>query len=127
VVKPVLARERILEMRRVARDVAVARHVQDYAIRVLEATHPKNAEAPPLAKRFVRFGASPRGAQACLVAAKIQALFDGRFQVGVDDVRKVARPSLRHRLILNFEGEAEGVRPDQVLDEILATVKETAK
>ena len=127
VVKPVLGRERILEMRRVARDVAVARHVQDYAIRVLEATHPKNAEASPLVKRFVRFGGSPRGAQACMVAAKIHALFDGRFQASVDDVRAVTRPALRHRIILNFEGEAEGVRTDQVLDEILSTVKETSK
>ncbi len=124
-IEPILDRERILEMRALARDVAVARHVSDYAIRVLEATHPERPSAPDLVKRFVRFGASPRGAQACLLAAKIQALFDGRFAVSVDDVRKVARPALRHRVILNFEGEAEGVKTDAILDRILETVRET--
>jgi MoxR-like ATPase len=124
-VKPVLDRDRILAMRAVARDVAVARHVQDYAIRVLEATHPDRPSAPDLVKRFVRFGASPRGAQAALLAAKIQALFDGRFAASADDVRKVIRPALRHRIILNFEGEAEGVKTDAILDRILETVKET--
>ena len=122
---PVLDKARILEMRAVARDVAVARHVADYAIRILEATHPERPSAPDLVKRFVRFGASPRGAQACLLAAKIQALFDGRFAVSADDVRKVARPALRHRVILNFEGEAEGVKTDAILDRILETVSET--
>jgi MoxR-like ATPase len=99
--------------------------VQDYAIRVLEATHPDRPSAPDLVKRFVRFGASPRGAQAALLAAKIQALFDGRFAASADDVRKVIRPALRHRIILNFEGEAEGVKTDAILDRILETVKET--
>jgi MoxR-like ATPase len=74
----------------------------------------------------VRFGASPRGAQAVLVAAKIQALFAGRFAASVDDVRAVAKPALRHRMILNFEGEAEGVRSDRVLDELLAAIPEAA-
>jgi MoxR-like ATPase len=126
VVAPALDRERILAMRKVVRDVAVARHVQDYVIRILEATRPDRPGASPKVARFVRFGASPRGAQSCLVAAKVQALFAGRFAVSVDDVRKVVRPALRHRLILNFEGEAEGVRPDEILDELLATVSETA-
>lgn len=126
-VEPILDRDRILAMRKVVRDVAVARHVQDYVIRVLEATHPGRSGAPAQVERFVRFGASPRGAQACLLAAKIQALFDGRFSASVDDVRKVVKPALRHRMILNFEGEAEGIRQDQVLDEILATVPETVK
>ncbi len=125
-VKPVLDRERILALRALARDVAVARHVQDYAIRVLEATHPDRKGAPEEVRRFVRFGASPRGAQACLLAAKIQALFAGRFAASAADVRAVAKPSLRHRIILNFEGEAEGVERDAILDRILETVKETA-
>ncbi|MBZ0117309.1 MAG: MoxR family ATPase [Sandaracinaceae bacterium] len=125
-VTPVLARERILEMRTIARDVAVASHVKDYVIRILEATHPDRPGAPDLVKRFVRFGASPRGAQACLLAAKIQALFDGRFAVSASDVRKVVHPSLRHRVILSFEGEAEGVRTDTILDRILETTAETA-
>ncbi len=124
-VEPVLDRERILSIRSLARDVAVARHVQDYAIRVLEATHPDRPSAPDIVKRFVRFGASPRGAQASLLAAKIQALFDGRFAASADDVRAVVKPALRHRIILNFEGEAEGIERDAILDRILETVKET--
>jgi MoxR-like ATPase len=124
-VTPVLDRDGILQMRKVVRDVAVAHHVKDYAIRVLEATHPDRTSAPEKVKRFVRFGASPRGAQAMLLAAKIRALMDGRFAAAIDDVRWAAKPALRHRVILNFEGEAEGVRGDDVLDEILRTVKET--
>ncbi|MFW6067634.1 MAG: AAA family ATPase, partial [Myxococcota bacterium] len=125
-VMPVLNRDRILQLRHVVRDVAVAPHVRDYAIRVLEATHPDRPGAPDTVRRFVRYGASPRGAQAALLAAKIQALFDGRFAAGVDDVRAVVRPALRHRIILNFEGEAEGVSTDRVLDDILREVPETA-
>jgi MoxR-like ATPase len=125
-ITPILDRDRILQMRALSRDVPVARHVQDYAIRILEATHPERPEAPDTVKRFVRFGASPRGAQACLLAAKIQALFDGRFAVSTDDVRAVAHAALRHRVILNFEGEAEGVRTDAILDRILETTKETS-
>jgi MoxR-like ATPase len=125
-IAPILERGRILEMRALARDVAVARHVQDYAIRILEATHPNRPNAPDLVKRYVRFGASPRGAQACLLAAKIRALFEGRFAASAEDVRKAAVPAMRHRVILNFEGEAEGVRTDTILERILETVKETA-
>ncbi|MFW6197489.1 MAG: AAA family ATPase [Myxococcota bacterium] len=122
-----LDRERILQLRQVVRDVAVSSHVRDYAVRVLEATHPDRPGAPEAVKRFVRFGASPRGAQACLIAAKIQALFDGRFAAAIDDVRAVTKPSLRHRIILNFEGEAEGVPTDRVIDDILREVPETAE
>jgi MoxR-like ATPase len=125
-VRPVLDRGEILSMRKVARDVAVARHVQDYAVRLLEATHRERRGATDLVKRYVRFGASPRGAQAMLIAAKIQALFDGRFHVGAADIQRVVKPALRHRIILNFEGEAEGVSSDQVLDELLGSVPESA-
>jgi MoxR-like ATPase len=123
--RPVLDREAILEMQRLVRQVAVARHVQDYAIRVLQATHPDGPGAPDLAKRFVRYGSSPRGGQAVLLAAKIRALFDERFAASVDDVRAVVHPALRHRVLLNFEGEAEGVKSDQVIDAILKTLPET--
>ncbi len=125
-IAPVLDRAAVLRLRKVVTDVAVARHVQDYAVRLLEATHRDRAGAPELVKRYVRFGASPRGAQACLVAAKVQALFAGRFHVSGDDVRAVVKPALRHRIILNFEGEAEGVTSDQILDQILQTVREGA-
>jgi len=121
-VEPVLSREEILEMQRLVREVPVARHVQDYAIRVLEATHPQTESATELTKRFVRFGASPRGAQAVLLAAKIRALFEGRFAASVEDVQAVALPALRHRVLLNFEGEAEGIKTDQVLRQILETI-----
>jgi MoxR-like ATPase len=124
-VSAVLDRDAILQARKLAREVAVAPHVQQYAIRLLEATHAERKEATELVRRYVRYGASPRGAQACLVAAKIQALLDGRFNASIDDIRRVARPALRHRLILNFEGEAEGITTDQVLDEVLAEIRDS--
>jgi MoxR-like ATPase len=118
-VKRVLTRQQILEMQALVRRVPVARHVQDYAIRVLMATHPSGEEAPELVKRFVRTGASPRGAQAMLLGAKVRALFDGRFAASIDDVKATALAALRHRVLLSFEGEAEGVAADRVIDEIL--------
>ena len=122
----VLDRDAIREMQQLARQVPVARHVQDYAIRVLQATHPDGPDAPDLTKRFVRYGSSPRGAQAVLLAAKIRALFEGRFAASVDDVRSAAHAALRHRVLLNFEGEAEGVKTDQVIDLVLKSVPEAS-
>ena len=118
-VEPVLDRDSILEMQRLVREVPVARHVQDYAIRVLQACHPDGEEAPEMVRRFVRFGPSPRGAQSTLLAAKIRAVFDGRFAASIDDVKAVVLPALRHRVLMNFEGEAEGVRTDQILEHII--------
>jgi MoxR-like ATPase len=120
----VLDRDAILDMQKLVRQVPVARHVQDYAIRVVQATHPDGPDAPDIVKRFVRYGSSPRGAQAVLLAAKIKALFDGRFAASVDDVRASVLPALRHRVLLNFEGEAEGVKTDQVLEAILKALPE---
>jgi MoxR-like ATPase len=120
----VLDREAIGQMQQLVRQVPVARHVQDYAIRVLQATHPNGPDAPDVVKRFVRYGSSPRGGQAILLAAKIAALFDGRFAASVDDIRSVSHEALRHRVLLNFEGEAEGVQTDQVIDAILKAVPE---
>ena len=122
-VKPVLDRARILALRALTREVPVARSVQDYAIRLVLATHPGEEGATASVKRYVRFGSSPRGAQAILLAAKIRAVMDGRFSASADDVRASAPPALRHRMILNFEGEAEGVRPDAVLEEVLGSIK----
>jgi MoxR-like ATPase len=118
-VKPVASERDIIEMQALVRRVPVARHVQDYAIRVLQATHPRSEEATALVKRYVRTGASPRGVQAMLLAAKISALFAGRFAASIDDVKEAAAPALRHRILLSFEGEAEGIRPDSVIAEIL--------
>jgi MoxR-like ATPase len=122
----VLDRDQILQMQQLVRQVPVARHVQDYAIRILQATHPDGPDAPDLVKRFVRYGSSPRGGQALLLAAKIRALMEDRFAASVDDVRAVAHPALRHRVLLNFEGEAEGMKTDLVIDTILKAVPETA-
>jgi len=122
---PVLHREDILRMQNLVRRVPVARHVQDYAIRVVQGTHPDGPDAPEICKRFVRFGASPRGAQSVLLAAKIRALFEGRFAASIDDVRAVALPALRHRVLLNFEGEAEGMKTDQVIETIIKGLPET--
>ena len=123
--KKVVSKERLLEMRELVRRVPLARNVQDYALRVLEATHPENSEATPRTKRYVRYGSSPRGAQAMLLGAKIRALLEGRYAVAIDDIRKVATPALRHRVILSFEGDAEGVGTDAVIAEILEKTPET--
>ena len=123
-VRPVLSRTRILELKGLAREVPVSKHVQDFAIRILQATHPDGPGAPESVKRFVRFGSSPRGVQAILLASKIRALIDGRFSASADDVRVSAVPALRHRMILNFEGDAEGVKTDTVLADVLKSVKE---
>ena len=118
-IQPVISREQMLGMQALLRRVPAAHPVRDYAIRVLEATHPNGNGAPASVTRFVRTGASPRGVQAMLLAAKARALFDGRFAASIDDVRASAKPALRHRVLLSFEGEAEGVRPDTLIDEIL--------
>jgi MoxR-like ATPase len=124
-VVPTVSRARVLEMRKVVRRVEVARHVQDYAIRLLQATHPDQPTAPEMVRQYVRYGASPRAAQAMLLGAKVRALLDAdesRGHASKEDVAATCKPSMRHRIILNFEGEAEGIKPDEVLDEILEKV-----
>ncbi|MDP9271146.1 MAG: MoxR family ATPase [Chloroflexota bacterium] len=110
----------VLAMQALARDVPIASHVMAYAVRVLRATHPDVDGAPELVTNYVRYGGSPRGAQAIVLGAKIHALLDGRFNVSFSDVQAVAPAALRHRIILNFEGEAEGIRADSVVRAILA-------
>ena len=122
----VLERDDILAMQRLVRDVPATPSVQDYVVRLLQATHPESTSFDDV-KRFVKFGSSPRGAQALLLAAKIRALFEGRFAPSIDDVRASALPALRHRVLLNFEGEAEGVRTDDLLGRILDKLPESAK
>jgi MoxR-like ATPase len=112
----------IVEMQRLARAVPIAPHVTAYAVSLLAASHPDNARAPVLVREYVRYGGSPRGAQALVSGGKIYALLDGRFNVSVDDIRAVALPALRHRVILNFEGEAEGITPEAVVRAILDAV-----
>src|SRR6185369_16804101 len=86
-------------------------------------THPQWDRAPEMARRFVRYGASPRGAQALVLGAKVRALSEGRYNVSVDDLRAIALPALRHRIILNFEGEAEGVSVDRLIGELIDTAQ----
>jgi MoxR-like ATPase len=112
----------VVAMQQLARGVPIAPHVTAYAVSVLAATHPDSERAPDLVRQYVRYGGSPRGAQALVLAGKIHALLDGRFNVAIDDVRAVALPSLRHRVILNFEGEAEGITSDAVVRAILDAV-----
>jgi MoxR-like ATPase len=110
----------VMAMQRLARDVPIASHVMAYAIRVLRATHPEAERVPDIVTSYVRYGGSPRGAQAMVLGAKIAALLDGRFNVSYGDVQAVAAPALRHRVILNFEGEAEGISTDSVVRAIIA-------
>ncbi|MBW2459227.1 MAG: MoxR family ATPase [Deltaproteobacteria bacterium] len=124
--KPVLGRDDVLSMQKLVRAVPVSRSVQDYAVRLIQATHPEVAGANDDVKRFVNFGSSPRGAQAVLLAAKIRALFEGRFAASIEDVKANALPALRHRVLLNFEGEAEGVRTDQLLQKIIQHLPDSA-
>src|SRR5712692_8089360 len=119
-VHPVLNAAEVLEMQRLAREVPIAGHVKEFALKIMLATHPEAELAPEKTNRFVRYGSSPRGAQAIILAAKIRALLQGRFNVAFEDVQRVAFPALRHRLILNFEGEAEGVSPDEIVGDVIA-------
>ena len=114
--------ESILAMRALARQAPIASHVSEYAARLVLATHPDSAEAQavaPSVRRYLRYGASPRAAQAIVLAAKVRALLAGRYNVAFEDLKAVALPALRHRLLLNFEGLAEGIKPDQIIQELL--------
>ena len=114
----------ILEMFRLAREVEVASHVKTYVARLIQATHPDTGAAGSMAKRYVRYGSSPRGVQALILAAKVRALIAGRANVAFSDLKVLALPALRHRLILNFEGEAEGIDPDAIIQNALEETTE---
>jgi MoxR-like ATPase len=121
---PVADAARVLELQELAREIPLASHVADYAVRLVLASHPELPEGVETAKRNVRFGASPRAAQAMILGSKIHAVLAGRLNVSFDDVRRVALPALRHRLILNYDAEARGVTADRVVAELLAAVRE---
>jgi len=118
--KPVLDGARILQHQTLIKRVVIAQHVQDYAIRCTLATHPQGIFAIPMVNQFLRVGASPRAAQAITLASKVRALLDGRFHVSFKDIKEVVIPAMRHRVILNFEGEAEGITTDMVLEKVIA-------
>ncbi len=117
--RAVLERGEVLEMRRTVLSVPIARSIQDYAIRLTLATHPHAPQSHPLTNKYVRFGSSPRGTQALVLGGKVQALLNDRAHVSAEDIRAVAYPALRHRMLLNFEGEAEHVDTDNILKELL--------
>jgi MoxR-like ATPase len=122
----VLDGDALLRLQDLVREVIIAPHVQDYAIRLALATHPEGPHAVAITNQYVRWGTSPRGVQALVLAAKVRALLDGRYNVSFEDLRRVYLPALRHRILLNFEAQAEGVDADDVLLKVLDAVPERA-
>ncbi|WP_165251064.1 AAA family ATPase [Paludisphaera soli] len=123
----VLDGDDLMRFQRLVREVILAPHVQDYAIRLALATHPEGPFAAAVTNQYVRWGSSPRGVQTLVLAAKVRALLDGRYNVSFEDLRRVYLPSLRHRVLLNFEAQAEGISPDEVLLKVLDAVPEKAE
>jgi MoxR-like ATPase len=121
-VEGVLDTEKIISYQNVVRQVGISNNVQDYAVRLVLATHPDEQLATPQVKSFLRFGASPRAAQTLVLAGKVHALLDGRLEVNTDDIRKSVLPSLRHRCILNFEADAEAISCDDILVNLIETL-----
>ena len=126
-VNKVLSREDLSELMKLVREVPVASHVKDYAVRLVLATHPTTDTAAPIANQYLRFGSSPRGAQTLILAGKVRALAQGRFNVSFEDLQSAALPALRHRLIPNFEAEAEGITTDHIIEQILRDVPVSAE
>jgi MoxR-like ATPase len=114
----------ILKWQKLVREVMIAPHVQDYLVRLTLATHPEGPFATDITNQYLRWGSSPRGAQTLALASKVRALLDGRFNVSFEDLRRVYLPTMRHRVILNFEAQAEGMTTDDVLLELLEKVPE---
>ena len=114
----------INDMKSIIREVPIAEHVKDYAVRLVMATHPESEHGSEMSKRYVKYGSSPRGAQSLVLAGKVYALLDGRYNVSFEDIKKAALPSLRHRLILNFEGEAEGIVTEEIVSRITESTPE---
>ena len=119
-------RAEILEIRSAANDVLIAPHVQDFAIRLVLATQPEGQYGHEAAKKYIRYGSSPRGAQALIQSGRVRALVRNRLNVSVDDICALSLPALRHRVILNFDAHAEGKTSDDVLSEILRSLSKGA-
>ncbi len=119
----ILDAEEVLRIRDLVREVPIAAHVKEFAIRLAMATRPGTLYATELVRKFVRYGASPRGPQSLVLAAKARALFEGRMNASFEDVTYGARQALRHRVLLNFEGEAEGISSEQIVDDVLQRVE----
>jgi MoxR-like ATPase len=125
-VQRVMLGEQVLRFRELVREVPMASHVRDLVSYIVMASHPDWDRAPDVARRFIRYGASPRGAQALALGAKVRALTQGRYNVSVEDLRALALPALRHRIILNFEGEAEGIDADTIIEQLVDTAEQMA-
>ena len=125
-VEKVLDRDALIALMNLVREVPAASHVKDYAVRLVLATHPHTDTAAPISTQYLRFGSSPRGGQSLLLAGKVRALIQGRFNVSFDDVEAVTAAALRHRLILNFEAEAEGITTDHIIAQVLKDVPRDA-
>lgn len=121
-IEPVMNGADILAINRLARGIPVAEKVMEYALKILIATHPEDPGATPLVKQYVQVGASPRGSQSIVLAARVSALMAGRFNVSFADIEKVCFPALRHRLFLNFAAQGDGIDPDSIIGEIMAKV-----
>lgn len=113
----------IMQMRSISREVPIAQAVKDFALKLIMATHPQSEDAPQVTRSYVSYGASPRAAQAIISAARVQALMEGRYNVAFDDVKYVALPVLRHRIMLNFEGMANAVTPESVVIQLIEELR----
>ena len=122
-VSKVLSAEEIIEMRELVRDVPIASHVRDFVTHLVYATHPAGESAPEMVKKYVRYGSSPRGGQSLILMSKVSAMIQGRYNVSEEDIVGNLLTCLRHRIILSFEGEAEGIRHDDILAEVLKSTK----
>ncbi|MEM1422532.1 MAG: MoxR family ATPase, partial [Planctomycetota bacterium] len=123
VVEPKIDGPGIIEAQKLVREVVIAPHVKEYAARLVLATHPEGEFAPEITNRYVRCGASPRAAQALVLAGKVKALTDGRFHVAPEDIEAIAKPALRHRVLQNFEAEADRVQSDEIVSEIIGATR----
>jgi MoxR-like ATPase len=122
VVHSVLDRDEVLELRAECRKVLVAPHVQEYAVQLVMATQPEQAEAHEMTKRYIRYGSSPRGAQALVECGRVLALMRSRYHLSIEDIKEIAVSVLRHRVILNFDAHADGKTPDSILKDIISGV-----
>lgn len=122
-VNKVIDGDNILEYRDIIRNIPIARPVQEYALKILLATHPENSDSPEASKKYIRFGASPRAAQAIIMASRVRAIMEGRYNVSFEDIKYTAYPSLRHRFFLNFDAVSDGITTDRLITEILESTK----
>jgi MoxR-like ATPase len=124
--EPVLSAADIIQVQKVLRKLPVSDHVVDYAVTLTRATRPKEPNTPAFINDWLTWGAGPRAAQYLVLAAKARAILDGRLNVGVEDVKRMAKPVLRHRLFTNFNADAEGIGPDQVIEKLIENVSEAS-